>query len=260
MSMPQQPTNPYDSPEFARPGMGTGGKVLLGLGLGCGLLMLLCCGFFGISGYWFSQALVKSISSDPVAIRDLTDSIVSMEIPAGLEPQFSMDLHIPIVGQIAMVVWTSGAVSEESTSGSGLLISQMDNPAVNREDLRKQFESEFRETQNGGLEEIRLEKSEAIDLTINGALAQFTFGSGKRKDGVEVWQVTGSFDGKGGPAMLLMQLVTDSYTEEQVRATVQSMADPDTEAEESESEIELPAIDNGDTPATEAEAVEVDAV
>ena len=47
-----QPMNPYDTPEHSRPGMSGTTKVLLGMGIGCGVLVLLCCGFFGASTFW----------------------------------------------------------------------------------------------------------------------------------------------------------------------------------------------------------------
>ena len=59
---------------------------------------------------------------------------------------------------------------------------------------------------------------------MNGGAAQFTFGKGKRdKDGREVWQASGAFDGKGGPAMIFMQLDAEDFTEEQARGVIDSM-------------------------------------
>ena len=61
------PVNPYDSPETVRPGMSSGAKVLIGLGIGCGVLVLLCCGVFGVSMYFFGRSF--NMSEDPATVR-----------------------------------------------------------------------------------------------------------------------------------------------------------------------------------------------
>src|SRR5262245_58786301 len=93
-----QPTNPYDTPKYARPGMSGGAKVLLGMGIGCGVLVLLCCGFFGASGWWLVRTAQKSITEDPNTIHILTEEIAKIDIPPSLPPRAAMDLRLPIVG------------------------------------------------------------------------------------------------------------------------------------------------------------------
>ncbi len=45
-----QPTDPFGVPPQPKPGMSTGAKVFLGLGLGCGVVLLLCCAGSACSG------------------------------------------------------------------------------------------------------------------------------------------------------------------------------------------------------------------
>ena len=73
------PVNPYDSPEMARPGMSSAAKVLLGLGIGCGVLVLLCCGGFIFTGVYFTRSIQQAMSEEPDTIRRVADSIVAID-------------------------------------------------------------------------------------------------------------------------------------------------------------------------------------
>ena len=76
-----QPMNPYDPPEPPRPGMSGATKVILGLGLGCGITVLLCCGVFGAGMFWVARMAQQSVSNDPDQIHDMTNEIVAIRIP-----------------------------------------------------------------------------------------------------------------------------------------------------------------------------------
>ena len=123
--------NPYDSPENFRPGMSTGTKVLLGLGIGCGVLVLLCCGGMMLGGYFFGRSMQEAISEDPQQIAAVATSIVDIEVPAPLEPMFSLDFTIPFVNQkaMAMVVYAhkrDGSSPKEEKPDSVLVLFQME--------------------------------------------------------------------------------------------------------------------------------------
>jgi hypothetical protein len=224
MSMPE-PMNPYDSPEPAKQGMSGGAKVLLGIGIGCGVLVLLCCGGLAIGGYFFGRNLQQAISEDPEKIREVTKSIVDIDVPPPLEPKMSLDFTIPFANQkmMTMAIWGDG-IKEEKRPESVLILFQMDSDFANREALKAQFEMQMHQQNRQEWEEVELENEETIEAEINGSPAQFTFGKGKRKgDEKEVWQAMGAFDGKGGPAMLFMQLDAEKFSEEQARGTLSSM-------------------------------------
>ena len=82
MSMNDPSANPQwslQSPPKA--GMKGSTKVLIGLAIGFGLLCVLCCGIFGGLGYYLKRAA----SHDPQTVRQVTESMVQMEIPERIQ-------------------------------------------------------------------------------------------------------------------------------------------------------------------------------
>jgi hypothetical protein len=228
MSTTPPPVNPYDSPENFRPGMSTGTKVLMGLGIGCGVLVLLCCGGMMVGGYFFGRTMQEAISEDPQQVAAVATSIVEIQVPEPLTPVFSMDFTIPFVNQkaMAMVVYAhkrDGSSPKQENPDSVLVLFQMSESFGDRGALKAQFEAQMQQSGRKEWEEVQLENEELIEHEVNGGPAQFTFGKGKRKDDREVWQASGAFDGKGGPAMLFMQLDAEDFTEEQARGVIDSM-------------------------------------
>jgi hypothetical protein len=213
------PVNPYDSPESVRPGMSSGAKVLLGLGIGCGVLVLLCCGGFGIFIFYFGRSVQRATSEDPTTIRQVTDSIVTIEVPEALEPKFSLDWTMPIVNRKMMAM----AVYADKAKRSSLVVFQISKDLGNPEMMKSQFQDSLRQSGQREWKEVHLEESETFNTKINGGDAEFKIGKGKNESGKEVWQATGAFDGNGGPAMLFMQLAADDFDKDQVMAILKSM-------------------------------------
>lgn len=214
------PVNPYDSPETIRPGMSSGAKVLLGLGIGCGVLLLLCCGFFGITAFYFGRSLQHAMSEDPATIRGVTEGIVTIEVPEQLEPKMSLDWTMPIVNRKMMTM----AVYADKADHSALVLFQISSDWGDTESMKTQFQQSMRESAGKEWKEVDLKESETFKTEINGSPAEFTLGSGKdEQSGREIWQATGAFDGKGGPAMLFMQLNAEDFTKDQVMNVLQSM-------------------------------------
>lgn len=218
MSQPTEPINPYDSPETVRPRTSGGTKVLIGLGIGCGVLVLLCCGVLGVGGFFFGRSL--NLSEDADTVREVTGEIVTIDVPQALEPKFSLNWVIPFVDRKMMMM----AVYADADEHSGLGLFQLDESlGSDREAMELQFKESMRES-GGEFSEARLDERETFKTEINGGEAEFTYGRGKLKDkNREVWQATGGFDGKGGPAMLFLQLDADDFTKEDMMGVLESM-------------------------------------
>lgn len=213
------PVNPYDSPETVRPGMSSGAKVLLGLGIGCGVLVLLCCGGIGAFTFFSVRSVQRAASEDPATIRQVTESIVTIDVPPALEPKFSLDWTIPFVNSS---VWA--AVYADQKDHSSLVLFQIDKELGNAEAMKLQFQQSLRDAGREEWKEVDLDDSETVEVEINGEKAKFEVGSGTRDDAdTKVWQATGAFDGRSGPAMLFMQLGADDFDKEQVLAILNSM-------------------------------------
>jgi hypothetical protein len=212
------PVNPYDSPETVRPGMSGAAKVLIGLGIGCGVIVLLCCGGFIFTGFWFTRSIQQAMSEDPATVRNVTDSMVTIDVPAELEPKMSMDhWRIPLVGEITMAIYGE-------PQQSVLALFQLDTDLGNAEQVKTQFEQSMREAGKGEMREVDLEESETFETEISGEKAEFRLGKGKRRDTAdEVWQATGSFEGKGGAAILFMQLNAEEFDKDDALAILKSM-------------------------------------
>lgn len=276
MSTPE-PINPYDSPPPARSGMSSGAKVLLGLGIGCGVLALLCCGGLAITGIFFGRSFSQASSTDRATVQAVSDSIVELQVPPPMAPQFSLDWTMPFVNRKFMTMAIYADKAEGEDPNSMLFLFQMDGELATRDLLRAQFEQQLQQSGRKNFEEVFVESPETIAIDIHGTTADFEFGQGKRDDGHEVWQAIGAFDGKGGPAMLFMQLDTKQYDEEQARAILHSMsgstsgrdaateeAPPATQVEQPDAEINAAepesnaepeqAAEPEGTPATEPEA------
>jgi len=223
MSMPE-PMNPYDSPGPVKQGMSGGAKVLLGVGIGCGVLALLCCGGLGIGGFFFGRNVQQAMRTEPDAVIAATKKIVAIEIPEPLKPEMAIDqLWIPFAGTMSMAIWAE-KLSDDAPPKSALVLFNLDNKTVTQEMLKAQFEMQMQQSGRQEMKEVSLESSEIIEQEVGGKPAQFTFGKGKQAhDNREVWQATGAFDGEGGAALLFMQLDVQSFSEEQARAIIASM-------------------------------------
>jgi hypothetical protein len=196
--------------------MSTGTKVLLGLGIGCGVLVLLCCGGFFAVGYYFS----RGISNDPNTVHQVAASIVEIEVPERLKPMASMDPTIPFVNRKIM----SMAIFGEEKRHSALVLFQLDPDLAGGGSMRQQFEEAMKQQDNSQFRETELEDPQTFKTEINGAEAEFRYGKGKDQESKQdVWQAVGEFEGNGGTAMLFMQLNAEDFTEEQLVDVLKSM-------------------------------------
>jgi hypothetical protein len=211
--------NPYDTPEYSRPGMSGTTKVLLGMGIGCGVLVLLCCGFFGASTFWLVRTAQQALTKDPEEIRRLTDQIVAIKIPESLPPKAGMDLTLPFVGTKFMT-WVAYGADE---SHNGLFLAQFAEGLVKEEDMRTQWRDSMRQSGERDWDDIKVEESDNVEIPVNGSNATFTISKGQDSKSREVWQVMGSFHGKGGPAMLALKVGTADFTREQLFEILNSM-------------------------------------
>jgi hypothetical protein len=214
-----QPMNPYDAPEYSRPGMSGTTKVLLGLGIGCGVCVLLCCGFFGAGTWLMVRTAQNALTKEPEAIRRLTAQIVDIEIPETLPPVAGMDIDVPVLGT-KFLSWVAYGDANES---NGLFLAQFGAAIANEENMQAQLRQSIRQSGQRDWDEIEIEQSEKHEVEINGESATFTVAKGRDRKHEEVWQVMGSFHGKGGPAMLVLKVKESEFTKEQVLAILDSM-------------------------------------
>ncbi len=233
------PMNPYDAAAPEPRGMSGTTKVLLAFGIGCGLLLVLCCGVFGIGGYFASNYAKNALSYDPAKAREITADIVDIEIPESLEPQGSVDARVPFRGDRLM----TGAVYGSKEGDNHIIIGEF-GPSIAQGDFERTMRESMREAGQEEDENLVVIDSEPYDAMIHGEQATFTIAEAEgRKSKTKYWQVSGEFRGDAGPAILLMRLEAEKFTKEQVIDIIKSMEDApneDLKAEEKPAE-ETPA-------------------
>ena len=198
-------------------GMSTGAKVLIALGVGAGLLVLVCCGsLIGIGAY-----VAGGISEDPAVIAAKTGEITQIEVPDGLDPQKSMDVKFPFLGRVTLLV---GYEDEESKSVLALLALAKGTGLQNQEEMQRQMEELLRQQGMGEQESISIEESYTKEVEIRGQTATFTIAKGVGdQTGTPRIQVMGVFQGEIGPVFLMFNADAEEYTEEEVVAMIESI-------------------------------------
>jgi len=214
------PMNPYDEVQPPRQGMSGTTKVLLGFGIGCGLLLLLCCGVFGLGGVYVAQLAKKSVTEDAGKIREITDEVVSIKLPESLTPKYAVDMPIPIFGGRLMC----GAFYQGATDDEFVGLGEFGQQMAGGGDFEEQLRQSMRENQPGDHEELDVKESDTIETKVNDEDAKFKLVRGDApKTKQEYWEVTGAFHGNGGPAILILRLRTANYDKQQVLDIVNSM-------------------------------------
>ncbi len=213
-----EPINPYDSPEPSRAKMSGTTKVLLGVGILASVMLVLCCGGFGVFSYWAYSLAKNAMSTEPAVIAKRTDEILTITIPDSLPPKMSMDMPIPFAqGAFQMVYY--GSPNDEN----GLALVQFTSEAIAKDpNARLQFNQSMNSQFHA--EDIETVSSEPFETRVNDEPATFTIVQGKHKESSEeFWVVTGNFKGKLGPAELLFHARTADFTQEQVLDLLKSM-------------------------------------
>jgi len=216
------PINPYDAPDPERRGMSGTTKVLLGFGIGCGVLALLCCGLFSVGGVWMANFFKESVTEDPVKIREIAREIVEMEIPPGLEPKAGLDMRNPFGGERFMT-WVVFAGKDKGNENH-LMIGQFNAQMAKSGNFETQMRDSMQQSGQGEHEGVDVVESEPFDTKIHEKDAQFRVAKAEgRKTKTAYWDVTGSFEGDGGPAIFIMRLKADDFTKEEVLDILNSM-------------------------------------
>lgn len=200
------------------------GKFLAGLGLGCGLICVLCCGGLIVAGFMFRRMANEAMIDDPDQIRAATVEICDIEIPPQFTPKLLVDAKIPFVDRRVMTVVTYQGVDEEQV----VVISEFDAANFDQKD-RKTMDANVKEQLDDAVPEsgdLNVQESEKVELVVHGQPATFTINRGAVEGSeVERWAVNGAFEGQRGPAILVLAAKVDQITQEEIKAMLNSMAD-----------------------------------
>jgi hypothetical protein len=189
-----------------KPGMSGGMKAFLIVLAVLGACCLLCCGIGGYFIYSVAHGITQSVA--PAVVNAARDEIGTITLPAGFEPvhMFKMDnmfmlmtaveYHNPAIhGQISL------AEMKLKVGGS---------PQQSQAQMRQQLEQQG----FGKRKLLDNSKSERKTIKIKGRECQFDFTEGVDPiDKKKFRQVSGVFDGKNGPAFIMIEMDDSAYKE-----------------------------------------------
>jgi len=214
--MSLDPNSPYQPPLAgggAPPPRRSRG-ILFGLGIGCGVLVLLCCGGFAGVYWWGSTKFKDSTSEDPVVVRRVSAEIAEIPLPPSFTPKYSLSMVVPFT---AMKI--KGAVYTTKKDGM-FLIGEFDAKMADaeREQFLQQMRGNLRMQGNNANDKLDIIESKTVELTMRGKPASFKFAKAENQDTkAKLWQIMGTFHGREGPAMIIMIVPLEQFTEPQIK-------------------------------------------
>ena len=222
MSTDQPYMSPEGMPPYQKPGMSTGTKVLIILGIIFLVLALLCCGG-GVAVFWAGASYMKdAISDDPQVIRRVTAEIADIDVPEKLKPQFSMNMKVPISGDKLMVMVVYG----NQADGTAVMLASFGEAFADQgqAQMRQQMEQSLREqgfSPGGGVGPGEATEKE---IEVRGEPVKFMFATAKDPDsGEDRSHVTGMFEGNTGPVMIMVFADPEKLSEEEIVEMLESI-------------------------------------
>jgi hypothetical protein len=222
MSTDQPYMSPEGMPPPEKPGMSTGTKVLIILGIIFLVLVLLCCGFGGAFVWWGTAYMKDAISDDPQVVREVTGEIVEIDIPDKIKPLFSMDMNVPFSDQRVMVMVVYG----DQGDGTAVMLASFGEAFADQgqAQMRQQMEQSLRE--QGFSPDSGAGAGEATEkeIVIRGEPVKFMFATAKDPDsGEDRIHVTGMFEGNTGPVMIMVFADPEKLSEEEIVEMLESI-------------------------------------
>lgn len=213
---------PQGYPQMAYPprqGMGCVAKFFILLGILFLLSMCCCCGaFFGAKHYFTALS-----TTDPAQVESIAEGMTTIEVPPPLEPVGGGKYNVPF----SSTLLGQGAVFGEKEHDTILVLLSVGDafPQETQDQIRQGLENSFTQ-QNGKQEREQLKdrKETRKEKTIRGEKAVFTIVTGVgMKSGKHRIEVQGSFQGKTGPVILILNADTDRLSEEKVNGMIDSI-------------------------------------
>ncbi len=191
-----------------------------GLGIGCGLLLLACCGGVGFFGYMFAKGV--QVSEDPAVASRLADEIANFDVPDSVSPKESMKFEIPFftaIPKFRMVIY-------HEDEGTGVMILgefTLDYAEANPEQIRAQMDQTLAQ-QGRNLPPLTDVESKDFTTDINGQPATFRISTGKNPDdGQSYVRVQGPFKTEKGTGFIFAQLREEGFSKEQAEDLIKSI-------------------------------------
>jgi hypothetical protein len=186
-------------------------RVILGI---AAIILFLCC----VAGLGFTllgtRLMGKAIITDPDRIALVGSDIAEYDIPQGFRAAFASN-----VSGFKLIAL---GPTKDSTHFTMILIMQFPAPvSANREEVERQMRQAL--TQQTGMGSASLSVVDETIVEIKGKPVELTVQEGTTSDGIHIRQITGIFDGKQGPVLLMIIGEAESWNEEMVRTFLASI-------------------------------------
>jgi hypothetical protein len=185
-------------------------KIILG---GVAGVLLLVCLVGCVAGFFLWRSLSQVIVTDPDKVAAITGEIVEYKLPPGYNDQ----LGVKIAG-------FSVAVFNHSDGHSHIILGQFPADAeLSQEEMEKQLKEAIRYQETGKGGEPGMKIVGQTRVTIRDQETTLTISEGTSSDGQSYRQVSGVFQGKGGPAMVMIMGPIDEWNQAGVDAFIASI-------------------------------------
>jgi hypothetical protein len=210
----------------------SGSKVLLIVGTIVGLGLVLCCGAPAIVYVVFKDAIMKKIkdtvdvTTEPAEVEARSEEVAHLDIPESYSPMSAVRLSFGVF-TMKMIMYQGGANNQ-----GGLVLMEMDQPGMDRKQMRDQMLQQMRQQQAqggpGGMQtQIVAQTTETKMFKINGEDVEFDFVKGTQPgNSTVVRQITGTFRGRNGTALLMLIIPDSEYNEDAVIKLIKSIRVP----------------------------------
>jgi hypothetical protein len=205
------------------PGRSTASKILLGCGIGCGVIVVLCCGALAAIVYWGERVLPRYVERDPAAVRSVTDQIATIDVPPDLKPEASLALKVPFTGQPLVTFAVYTGEGEDEVLG----LAEIPGPPESAD--QKQLQQRIDEALTGrskrgpGDDFKPAGEPQKVEVQIRGAPAKFEIEEGEIKSGKKMIRAMGQFKGHNGTSLLFLQLDAEKHDSANVEQLLRSI-------------------------------------
>jgi len=218
----QPPQDPYVSPQTVeKPGMSSGAKLLLILGILFLLCVVVCCGGLAIVGWQARAYMEDAVSTDPAVIDQRRAELLDVQVPEGFRPEMSIDMKVPMTDSrlMTIVAYEESAGNTFVLVGIGDILSDMPEEQMEQE-IDKSLRQQGIGQPEAGVDWEVAEK----EFTIGDKPSTFTYRTAKNEEGEPTrFHVTGTVDGKRGPVLIVLTVDAETMSEEEIDQVIESI-------------------------------------
>ncbi len=198
-----------------------GSSKFIWIGLGCGLMLLLCCGVFGGGAVWVMSGF-RPIE-DPTLIAQMSGEMVKADIPPAYKPVLGMNMSLPFIGDIGRMVVYSTSEDRQNLQ-EPIFFMEIEAAKLggqSPEQIADQMKSQVPSGQNQA--DLTETSTEKIETTVQGNPATFTLTTGKTEAGAERYLVNGTYQADGRVGIVMMDVDGKTLTRDEVVAFINSI-------------------------------------